>query len=68
MSKCILPWISVETTPMGTTRPCCLYTQEIPDIDLKKHTLQDAFLSESMNNLRKTFEDGKKPRGNNRSC
>ena len=63
MPKCILPWISIETTPTGKVRPCCLYTQELPDIDLNTHTLQDAFLSQPMNNLRQAFEDGKKPGG-----
>jgi len=63
MHKCILPWISIETTPHGNVRPCCLYTKELPDINLNTHTLQDAFLSQSMNNLRQAFEDGKKPSG-----
>ena len=45
MHKCILPWISIETTPHGNVRPCCLYTQELPDINLNTHTLQDAFIS-----------------------
>ena len=63
MPKCILPWISVEATSMGTTRPCCLYTEEIPDIDLKKHTLEDAFNSKTMRDLRRSFRRGEKPIG-----
>ena len=63
MPKCILPWISIETTPLGTTRPCCLYTDEIPDIDLKTSTLEDAFNSKTMRDLRRSFRRGEKPDG-----
>ena len=63
MPKCILPWISVETTPMGTTRPCCLYTDEIPNVDLKTHTLEDAFASKTMQELRTQFSNDEKPDG-----
>ena len=63
MPKCILPWISIEATPMGTTRPCCLYTDEIPDIDLKIHALEDAFNSKTMRDLRRSFRRGEKPAG-----
>ena len=63
MPKCILPWISIETTPMGTARPCCLYTDEIPEIDLSKHTLEDAFNSKAMRDLRRSFRRGEKPDG-----
>jgi organic radical activating enzyme len=67
MPKCILPWISIETTPMGTMRPCCLTTNGIPDMNLKTHTLQDGFTSEYMQNLRAAFRDGKEP-GQCRNC
>lgn len=63
MPKCILPWISIEATPMGTTRPCCLYTDEIPDIELRKHTLEDAFNSKFMRDLRRSFRRGERPAG-----
>lgn len=66
MSKCILPWISLETTPLGGVRPCCLFTDEIPGIDLNTHTLGDAFTSEYMQKLRSAFRDGKKPAQCNR--
>ena len=67
MPKCILPWISIEATPMGTTRPCCLAKHEIPGIDLKKHTLEDAFRSEYMDNMRRAFSQDAKP-GQCESC
>ncbi len=39
---CMLPWISIETSPIGTARPCCLAREEITDdngdkFDLNKH-------------------------------
>ena len=67
MPKCILPWISIEATPMGTTRPCCLATDEIPNINLKKNTLEQAFRSDYMKDLRRAFSEDKKP-GQCRNC
>jgi MoaA/NifB/PqqE/SkfB family radical SAM enzyme len=63
---CMLPWISIEASPMGTARPCCLAREEIVDehdnkYDLKKSTLQDAYKSQYMQDLRKQFRAGKKP-------
>lgn len=63
---CMLPWISIEASPMGTTRPCCLARDEITDssgnkIDLRKSTLQDAYKSEYMQDLRRQFRNGEKP-------
>jgi organic radical activating enzyme len=66
-AKCILPWISIEATPMGTTRPCCLATDEIPNINLKKNTLEQAFRSDYMKDLRRAFSEDKKP-GQCRNC
>ena len=63
MPKCILPWISIETTPLGSTRPCCLFTDEIPEYNLKTHTLEDAFNSKFMRNLRRSFRRGERPDG-----
>ena len=28
---CVLPWISLEASPIGTVRPCCLADEEIVD-------------------------------------
>ena len=63
---CMLPWISIEASPMGTTRPCCLARDEITDsngnkIDLRRSTLQDAYKSEYMQDLRRQFRNGEKP-------
>ena len=58
---CMLPWISIEASPMGTARPCCLAREEIPGIDLRTHTLEDAYKSEYMQNLRQQFRNGNQP-------
>lgn len=67
MPKCILPWISMETTPLGGMRPCCLATHEIPGMNLKTHTLEDGFTSEYMQDMRRAFNEGKQP-GQCRNC
>lgn len=65
---CALPWISMEVTPAGTYRPCCLYNESIPNLSVQQgHTIEDAQKSEYMDNLRKEFLSGKKPKGCN-SC
>lgn len=60
---CTLPWMHIETTPMGEFRPCCLAEEPIPDYNITKgHTLQQAFESEYMQDLREQFLQGKKPK------
>jgi len=68
---CILPWISIETSPVGTTRPCCLAKEEIYYHDeyddskitynLKNHTLEEIYHSRYMQLLRRDFLHGNKP-------
>jgi MoaA/NifB/PqqE/SkfB family radical SAM enzyme len=67
---CILPWISVETSPIGTARPCCLAKDEITYFDeqgfehkfnLKTHTLEEIYHSRYMQVLRRDFLYGQKP-------
>ena len=58
---CMLPWISIEASPTGTARPCCLAREEITGINLRTHTLEDAYNSEYMQNLRKQFRNGEQP-------
>jgi MoaA/NifB/PqqE/SkfB family radical SAM enzyme len=63
---CVLPWVSLETSPIGTVRPCCLATDEIVDGAGEKfrlassdfQTIQD---SGHMRQLRRDFLDGKQP-------
>ena len=63
---CMLPWISIETSPVGTSRPCCLAKDEITRADgskytLKENTLEEIYHSEYMQDLRKEFLAGNKP-------
>jgi MoaA/NifB/PqqE/SkfB family radical SAM enzyme len=64
---CVLPWISLETSPVGSVRPCCLAEEEIVDNDGNKFNLAtDSDLkavqdSQYMTNLRSDFLAGKKP-------
>jgi len=63
---CVLPWVSLETSPIGTVRPCCLAEDEIKDQDGNKYSLMTTDLnvvhnSEYMRKLRQEFLDGKKP-------
>lgn len=64
---CMLPWISIETSPIGTARPCCLAIDEITKTDgskynLRETTLEEIYHSEYMQNLRKEFLAGNKPK------
>ena len=70
-SICMLPWISVETSPMGTVRPCCMAHEEIIDesgakYDLTKTNIETAYRSQYMQNLRQQFRAGEKPATCNR--
>jgi len=63
---CVLPWISLETSPIGTVRPCCLYDGEVVDsqsvkFDLTKTNLTEVQNSEYMYQLRTAFLEGKQP-------
>lgn len=63
---CMLPWISIETSPMGTARPCCLAREEITKDDgskyqLTENTLEEVYHSTYMQNLRKKMRNGEKP-------
>jgi MoaA/NifB/PqqE/SkfB family radical SAM enzyme len=63
---CVLPWVSLETSPVGTVRPCCLADDEIVDDSGKKFNLSTAnFLdiqnSRHMQDLRQQFLDGHQP-------
>jgi MoaA/NifB/PqqE/SkfB family radical SAM enzyme len=64
---CMLPWISIETSPIGSARPCCLAIEEITDdtgqkFDLNNNDLQTIYNSKYMQQLRKQFRDGVKPK------
>lgn len=68
---CMLPWVSIEASPMGTTRPCCMAHDEITDesgkkYDLNETNLEVAYHSEYMQDLRRQFRRGEKPATCNR--
>jgi MoaA/NifB/PqqE/SkfB family radical SAM enzyme len=63
---CVLPWISLEASPIGTVRPCCLALDEIVDNQGVKFNLSTAdFLtiqnSDHMTQLRTQFLAGSQP-------
>ena len=63
---CVLPWMSIEVTPMGNSRPCCLAIDEIPDAqgksyDLTEVPIQEVYHSKYMQDLRQQFRAGEKP-------
>ena len=67
---CMLPWISIETSPIGTARPCCLAKDEITyfneqglehKYNLNTHTLEEIYHSRYMQLLRRDFLYGQKP-------
>ena len=65
-SLCILPWIHIETTPLGNIRPCCKSLEFVRDdnegsLHLSKATLEDAWNSQFMQDLRAKFLAGERP-------
>jgi len=64
---CILPWVSLEASPIGTLRPCCLADDEIQDNNGNKFTLVTADFDDIQNSrhmleLRSEFLAGHKPK------
>jgi len=63
---CVLPWVSLEASPIGTVRPCCLADDEILDNAGRKFELSSADFtaiqdSNAMRTLRKQFLAGEQP-------
>ena len=63
---CVLPWVSLEASPIGTVRPCCLADDELVDDNGEKFSLLTADFasiqnSRAMTQLREEFLAGKKP-------
>lgn len=63
---CVLPWISLETSPIGTVRPCCLAEDELRDdaglkFDLNTASFAAIQNSNDMQQLRQDFLDQKQP-------
>jgi len=63
---CVLPWVSLEASPIGTVRPCCLANDEIVDNAGQKFKLLTSSFDEirdsnQMQQLRKSFINGEQP-------
>ena len=63
---CVLPWVSLEASPIGTVRPCCLAKDEIQDeygtkYQLKTSSFDQIRNSSHMRQLRNEFIEGKLP-------
>ena len=63
---CVLPWVSLETSPIGTVRPCCLAEHELRDDTGEKFNLATAKFttiqnSRDMQRLREQFLAGEQP-------
>lgn len=63
---CVLPWVSLEASPIGTVRPCCLAIDEITDDNGNKFKLAQSDFqtiqnSEHMRQLRRDFLAGRQP-------
>ena len=63
---CVLPWISLEASPIGTVRPCCLADNELSDDAGEKFSLLTADFdsiqnSREMTQLREDFLAAKQP-------
>lgn len=64
---CVLPWVSLEASPIGTVRPCCLADHELVDDAGDKFNLDTASFtaiqnSNHMQSLRKEFIQGTLPK------
>ena len=63
---CVLPWISLEASPIGTVRPCCLADDEIVNDQGQKFELMSADFadiqrSQYMKGLRQQFLNQQRP-------
>jgi MoaA/NifB/PqqE/SkfB family radical SAM enzyme len=63
---CVLPWVSLEASPIGTVRPCCLADDELLNDAGEKFSLLTADFdsiqnSQAMTRLREEFLAGKRP-------
>ena len=60
----MLPWTSLEVTPLGAYRPCCIYDEDIPGYNVTQgHTISEVQNSDYMKQLRQSFLAGERPLG-----
>jgi len=58
-SFCIYPWINLRISTVGDISPCCMSNKNIAN--LSKTTIQDAYSSNVMKDLRQAFLVGDRP-------
>ena len=56
---CAIPWTNIEIRQSGNITPCCMSTMNLGNI--KNTTLKQAFYSDELQKLRKSFLDGDRP-------
>lgn len=64
---CILPFVHLEARQLGTVNSCCVgsknfRTQSGEELDLRKHTIDEAWQSPDLLRLRAELLQGKKPK------
>ena len=64
---CAIPWVGFSNDPNGSVRPCCISKEHVTKPDgsnfyTQLDNVRDIFHSQYMNNLRKEFIQGKKPK------
>jgi len=57
---CILPFVHLYAEPKGEMKPCCIAAGFDEPLDLKKLTIEEAFNSPQMKELRKDMLEGKR--------
>jgi len=60
---CPMPWNSLDISPLGEVSPCCFYQANTIPFDPTTDSLESAYNSDYMRQLRQDFKDGKKPLG-----
>ena len=58
---CPLPWFSLEASPNGTYKPCCVYTESIPKLHASNTPITTVQNSEYMQDLRDKFRNDQRP-------
>lgn len=61
---CILPYIHLYTEPKGEMKPCCIADGFDEPLNLRAMSIENAFNSPQMKQLRKDMEEGKR----NKAC
>jgi MoaA/NifB/PqqE/SkfB family radical SAM enzyme len=52
-SFCMIPWVSIHTTPTGVGVPCCIANQNFPIGNANQMSMMELVNSEKMNDLRR---------------